>query len=155
MAFAPAAASGGSNPILGLFNAYNRGRICCVNQNSHASWTTTGGLSWHASDSNVATRVTWLDGLAQTFIKAVFNQDISASGGGGVIGINFDSTANNPNFVMQDNITGPLPISVSGFTAPLTGVHFAQPMESNLAGTTTFSGTSNGQVCNFILESDM
>src|SRR5204862_1366563 len=73
MAFRPAGAGGGSAPILGLWNAYNRVSTSTLELDTTASWNYSTA-TWRASNGNVNHRATWLDGLGQAWVDATVSE---------------------------------------------------------------------------------
>jgi hypothetical protein len=145
MNFTPAAAAGGANPFLALYNAYNRVLVRGFNQDSTSSWTYSTA-TWRASNNSTSNRINWVDGLAQSQIDIGFNQMTSTAGG---------ATANNG--VGIDSTTGPLTASsygvnnaastlgaiARGTSLPLLGFHFAQALEISSGATSTYYGANN------------
>lgn len=151
MAFKPAGATGGSNNILGLYNAYNRVRVVARCKDSTASWT-YNSATWQAANASALNRISWIDGLRQSSISAIYaatGQNGTSNGNAPNIGIDLDSISATPD---SDQITnGGFPAStpyaeVFGFTAkdifmPQIGFHFVQAMEAATnGGTSTFYG---------------
>lgn len=61
----PSAASDGSNPIMGLWNAYNRVRTDCNNEDSTPSWTYSSA-TWRHANGQSTNRIRYVDGLGQS-----------------------------------------------------------------------------------------
>lgn len=146
MAFAPAAASGGGNPFLALYNAYNRVPVMSRSQDSGGSaGYTYASTTWRTVRASSSNRVTWFDGLQESFI------DVSCghlAKGFGTVGATIDSTTNAPvnsgQGIGDAGATSTTHIHVSDTFPPLLGLHFAQAMEVGASGTATFftGGTS-------------
>jgi hypothetical protein len=148
MAFQPTGAAGGTNNILGLYNGYNRIRLTARELDSTASWS-YGTTTWRAANGNVNNQISYLDGLAQSQPIARFAGLIITSGSNGVIGINFDSTANTPNDAAQ--VGGSLTQSISTFDSwePSLGVHRIVAMEVSGTGTYTFTASATSPTRTF------
>jgi hypothetical protein len=71
MQFKPAAAAGGSNPILGLYNAYNRVRVTSEESDSNSSWT-YNSPSVQPADNNSNNSIRLIDGLAQSRVEGEY-----------------------------------------------------------------------------------
>lgn len=97
MAFEPAAASGGTNNILGLSNAYNLVPVAALVRNSKANWT-VANTSWAATDASNSCRCSWVDGLRQSTISAQYHQYSSQPtvGKNSRCGMSLDSTSATP-----------------------------------------------------------
>lgn len=153
VAFQPAAASGGGNPIVGVWNAYNR-----VNASSSSMESFTGygynTATWHPVNGSNSNRVTTIDGLGQTHVKArhLHGGFTSAAGGRPNIGINRDSTTAAPRMLAWVSGTGS---TLHQFVAednflPSLGLHYYQAMEIGSAanggiGSMTW-GLGSGQI---------
>lgn len=144
MAFKPAAASGGSANILGLYNAYNRVLVSAISRDSTASWT-YNSVTWQAANGNNANRVSFVDGLRQSTIAASYTAAYTTSLVTGVvaIGTDLDSTSNTPTTAVQgtsaqvtnaDSLVSP----IENYS-PQIGFHFVQAVEAaNANGVNTF-----------------
>jgi hypothetical protein len=154
--FKPTAAAGGSNNVVGIWNAYNRVRIFSLCADSNTSWTDSSS-SWEALDfassSGVNNRVTYLDGLAQSSVKGrVTTIAYNATAGNGVfIGVDEDSTTNAPSvYASQQSATSGTTVGSISFAAeenffPALGLHYLQGMQWSPNATTAtfgFNGSS-------------
>ena len=142
MQFKPTAAGGGSNNVLGLYNAYNRVSITSIESDSTASWTYTSGTirSANASTSN---RINFIDGLQQSFLSGSYEIFISNSGSQGGIGIGVNSTsAQTGSFCSTGASSGTVLCTMR--SAPLLGLNYFQALEDadSGSGTATFQTTS-------------
>lgn len=143
MAFQPTAAGGGTNNILGLWNAYNRIQIKAMSRDSTGSWS-YGTATWRPTNNNVANRVSCIDGLAQSFVTTratVLGQPSGINYGG--IGVTQDHTDTPPvltsNFGATANLQWPDSAHVDYF--PALGLHYYQGMEVQAgSGNVTFYG---------------
>jgi hypothetical protein len=142
MAFKPSAAAGGTNNILGVYNAFNRVRTAAMSRDSTASWS-YGTATWRAANNSASSRVSFVDGLAQSAIAAHYDVTSSGSAAGTdrSIGLNLDSTSANPDASVQATGTALLGMNISGNWAPQLGFHYIAPMEAtNTTGTGSFYG---------------
>jgi hypothetical protein len=153
MQFSPAAAAGGGNPFLGLFNAYNKVRTTSVSQDNTQSWT-YGTATWRSADNSTSNRVSFVDGLQQSQIMAQYSVGCKAgASGAGIpqIGIGLDSTSTvtppvgftyNQASQTNDNLES-TPLV---FIPPKLGFHFIQALEYAASATATFLGLSQSDV---------
>lgn len=146
MMFKPAAASGGSNNWLGLYNAYNQVTVVSVERDT-TTWTYSSAI-WRAANASNGNRVTFLDGLGQS--RAVAKVSVFAAANNGVtpeIGVNFNSVTVTPSGVhgANSNNVGATSIS-SNLLAEDTfiglGLNFSQAMEFVTGGTGGFTASS-------------
>lgn len=145
MQFQPAAASGGSASVLGLYNAYNRVPVSSQSVDSTNSWTYAGD-AWRASDNSTSNRVSFLDGLQQSPIAANFLQasnqtyQIQAT-----IGCQIDATTGGPPGFLGSLLgqSGYLTMNAKANFDPQLGLHYIQAMEFSSGTTTTFYGAGN------------
>lgn len=150
MQFKPAAASGGSANILGLYNAYNRVPILSQEKDSTASWT-YGTSTWRESDASAGNRITWLDGLQQSFIDATFMQSIVGSATSTTdVGLNLNATTGAPLTYVSTFATFSGTATDTEIFYPQLGLNYLQGMEINASGsgTSTFLG---GNIYNLVL----
>ncbi len=146
MQFKPAAASGGSNALLGVSNAYNRVKVFASSRDSTASWT-YASTTWRAANGSTGNRVTWIDSLGQSAVLAHYTQAVQAglSGGDIEVGVLFNASSgapsgkwgtqeNNSASIIQNDV-----LAEDKLTA--LGLNYAQAVEQNAAGATgTFFG---------------
>jgi hypothetical protein len=150
MAFKPAAANGGTNNILGLYNAYNRERV------EGQCRDTTGGtdysynsLTWRAAKASTSNRISWLDGLQQSAVRAV-NIIIGYSPNSlGAIGVALNSTTATPNVTGNGGITAGSNTVVDTLVSdetflPQIGFNYLQRMEATNGVAYNFSGSATG-----------
>jgi hypothetical protein len=133
MQFSPSAASGGSNNKLGLYNAYNRVRTISVESDSTNTWTYSTA-TWRAADNSTSNRITFLDGLGQSFIEARFGSQGYASAtntGQCYLGVNLNSTSAGPatQFVGYNPSVNNEQITAFYSNPPVLGLNYAQAME--------------------------
>src|SRR5581483_3702624 len=139
---APAAAAGGSNSIVGLWNAYNGEEIVVSTSNSDASYTYSSA-TWRPADNSNSNRITWVDGLRQSPVKGQFTVGVLGPGNGEEIGVAINAISGTPGFAgyMGANITLPITQAVPFSSGPLMGLNYAQEMEAVGSGTGTFYPT--------------
>jgi len=137
MQFKPSAAAGGSNSFLGLYNAYNRVRILTRSADSATNWSYTTA-AWRAANNSNSNRVNWVDGLAQSWVFASYD-DIISGAAQGSIGVTFDGTGAPPG--LQGYFNGTLSSVRANDQMIGLGLHFAQAMESGNTGLTFFAGS--------------
>jgi hypothetical protein len=160
--FKPAAASGGAGNIVALWNAYNRIRIQSLNLDSSTNYT-YATATWRSMDNSTANRITWLDGLQQTFVKGHLQTlaSVATISDAVFIGMNLDSTSATPN-VFGDN-TAATSTLVNNYSSsivveesfpPQLGLHYLQAMEISADGVTaTFNPGAQFQA--FMADLDM
>lgn len=143
--FAPAAAAGGSHPVVGLYNAYNRVVSVTMEQDSTASWTYST-TTWRALNNNSNNRITWLDGLGQSRVIASFVVGcLPAVNVTCQTGVNIDSTSATPGGVYGNSYNANLASNAddmelaAGTTYIGLGVHYAQAMEIRAFGSSTIT----------------
>lgn len=81
MQFAPTRASGGSNNILGVYNAYNRVEMTSREGDSTATWT-YATATWRAANGNANNSIRFVDGLAQSFFSGHYEAFVAPVAGG-------------------------------------------------------------------------
>jgi hypothetical protein len=147
VALKPAAASGGSNTIVGLFNAYNAVEAEAQSQDSTNGWS-YNATAWRGANNSASNRVTFVSGLASAIISAVYSVFVipSASAVYGGIGINLDSiTANPVNSAFSgaaSTTDGHTPLIQEAFY-PVLGLHYVQAMEVCISTTAVSFGSSS------------
>jgi hypothetical protein len=127
MAFKPTQTSGGTNGFLALYNAYNRVPTFGWDRDSTGSWTYQT-IAWRASNNSSSNRVTFVDGLGQSFIFAKFVQTMSGTNQPG-IGLNLDSTSAMPDVDATHQSSSFISQTVVDDFMPQLGLHYVQAME--------------------------
>jgi hypothetical protein len=159
MAFKPAAASGGTNNILGVYNAYNRVPILATCRDSAADYAYSTA-TWRAADGNTANRISVIDGLQQSPILVTNNQvAYNNSGVAGIarVGTNLDSTSAIPDVVQSVGTTATsagqwiFAATPAQHFPPQLGVHYLQKMEVTGSGTMNFAGLSSSLQSNSLV----
>lgn len=141
----PASAAGGSNNILGVYNAYNRVPTSCAEVDSTQTYTYTG-TTWRAADNSTSNRITWLDGLQQSFVTASYHVSVGGSSAGlvcanaiGVDGVTQGPTQAGVNYnavaTLADNY---VTATASRISYPLLGLHFLQAQDYASGATCTY-----------------
>jgi hypothetical protein len=143
MQFTPAAASGGSNAILGLYNGYNRIGVDSYSADSTGSWSYSTS-TWRSANNNNGNRISFVDGLGQSPIRARYDQMIQANAVQCGIGVNLYATSGGPPGVIaapvfNSNVSVSQPTVVN--FPPKLGFHFVQAMEF-ATGSCTFYGSA-------------
>jgi hypothetical protein len=151
VALKPAAAGGGSNTIVGLFNAYNSVPATAISQDNTSSWT-NASASWRRTNNNSNNRVSYVDGLANIIVSTKIQAYISPSANSvsGQIGVILNATTGTPISVAQ--VGGGMPagsaavVTASDFFYPVLGFNFVQGMEAESSATAvTFLGNGPPQ----------
>lgn len=140
----PNAAAGGTANIMGIWNAYNRVHVDSISRDSTTSWI-NNSTSWNEADLSAANRVSWVDGLGQTSVKASYSvlAAASANGDGAVIGVNMNSTTAAPHITSQVQFAvssgaNTMLVRDESF-APQIGFNYIQAMDATVgSGTSTF-----------------
>jgi hypothetical protein len=149
--FKPAAAAGGSDNVVGIWNAYNRVHIDSLCSDSSTSWT-YGTATWRKLDNNTKNRVTYLDGLGQSFVKGrVATIAYNATAGDGCeIGVVQNATTGAPSkpAYYQGGSSGSA-VGAPTFSAeenfpPVLGLNYLQGMENSPNATTVTFGFNGG-----------
>jgi hypothetical protein len=146
MQFAPAAAAGGTNNFLALYNAYNRVPMRSMSQDSTASWTLTVASGWTTAKASTANRITWLDGLQQSQVSAsyvVFAGPNASTNTQPRCGVLFNATSGTPSGLIGGDATNNTNIGApcaAGNSAVLLGLNYAQAMEQAITATAAFFG---------------
>src|SRR5262249_53391784 len=96
----PSSASGGTNNIVGLCNAYNRTRLISICRDNNSGYTYNVN-AWRQMDNNANNRVSWLDCLQQICIDGRVENYASLSSATYGVGILLDATSGTPNLVAQ------------------------------------------------------
>ena len=148
MSLAPAAAAGGSNNKLFLWNAYNRRPLAALVRESADSWT-YATASWRAFNNSNSNRLSYVVGLNEDPVAADVRGLMVNSAGTGILGIGVDSTSAFSGLTgAGGGSTANVPASASYNGYPGRGFHFLQMLEQSNSGTTTFYGDA-GAPSNF------
>lgn len=140
MQFRPAAAAGGSAAILGLYNAYSREMTYSSSEDSTSSYT-YATATWRSANNNVANRISYIDGLAQSPVAAEFQigSEPTTNATPPFIGINLNSTSATPRATAGGGLqnTACNMLMTSDNFAPTLGFNFIQAMEFASSGATS------------------
>ncbi len=145
MTFKPAAASGGNNAFLALYNAYNRVPMESFSRDSTATWSSSATVSyvpWNSTvSSGTSNRVTVLDGLAQSPVLTSICMLCNPVNGAWTVGITQDSTTAQPGLVGGGSVTAAnTSAAATENFVPALGLHYYQAM---------MKGTSAGSYLTF------
>lgn len=146
--FNPAAAAGGNNTVVGLFNVYNR-KPRSFSSRDTSSWT-YGTNTWRPADNSASNRISWIDGLgvlaARAITKTAFEY-ISGTIAVGNAGANLNSISATPALMsfcaLNATATDYDGVVIDHFE-PVLGFNFAQAMELVLTGSIQFYGLLAG-----------
>lgn len=158
MQFKPGGAAGGSNNVLGVWNAYNRVRATSQNFDSNSSWT-YNSTTLRPADGNAGNtnnRITYIDGLEQSRVEAQYQCYIVAPAGENiVVSVGWDWLTGNS----ATGVWGIVSAGLSGSTYAKDdflgyGVHYVQALEQLGNGSTaaTFQGGVIQQMLSVSLE---
>lgn len=143
----PAAAAGGGDCQILLWNMYNRVAVAATSKDSTDTWDYTT-LTWRAANGNNANRVSFVRGVNEEIAEAsYFATAVSTAGAAAFAyaGIGIDSTSalsglTQPSFAGTGANT-PLPTTGIYKGLPGLGFHYAQALEASVAsGTTSWYG---------------
>ena len=137
--FNPAAAAGGSNTIVGIFNTYNRVLGGAFSADSTASWTYATN-TWRAQNASNSNRISYVDGLAVLCVMAGCNNLVLGNSAGGQIGAVQNSTSAVPKSIGFGLSTGLVSLHPMGTYSPVLGLNYIQSVETAQANPNTFYG---------------
>jgi len=141
MQFEPAGAGGGTNNVLGLYNAYNRVLTSSRSIDATADWLCTTTVFQAANSSN-NNRINWLDGLQQSFVFAEYQVQASCTTSGGTnvayVAIGLDSTTSAQSSVFGDTVAATMSIRAASDILPQLGFHYVQALEMGPGGAGTY-----------------
>ena len=148
MAFKPSTTSGGTNNILGLWNAYNRELYTALCRDSTVTWTKSNS-TWQSLNASNSNRISFVDGLGVSHLSAFAGTLIftTANSATASIGVNIDSTSATPETAARAQTGSASNVAVytgmsQGFQSAGIGFHYAQAMQANVnnTGTATYTG---------------
>jgi hypothetical protein len=144
----PTPVSGGDNNVIGIWNAYNRVRVN-ASSTDDSSWTYATN-SWRPADNSTSNRITWVDGLQQSFPSATYDVVAASNNASGYanVGIGFNSTTG-ASGAFTGQLAGENIADIHAETSeyPQLGLSYAQALEKVGYGTETFySGTTLSQL---------
>lgn len=124
----PAAAAGGSNALLGVYNAYNRVKTVGRSRDTTDSWV-FGTAYWTAVNNSNSNRVTWIDGLGESAPEASMCVEVNSSPGTVWAGISFNAVGAPSYAPSRSGSTSTAEnLSSSDASVPSLGVGYAQMM---------------------------
>jgi hypothetical protein len=151
MQLKPSAASGGTNNVLGVYNAYNRVRVTAYCRDNAGSWNYSTA-TWRAANGasgNTNNKISFLDGLQESQVTGNYSimGYTSTNTIGEYIGLNVDSSTTTPDIAATMAGTGGAnQYSVTETFYPLLGLHYVQAVEyASGSGTASFYATNVGQ----------
>lgn len=142
----PAAASGGTPAVLGVWNYYNRVNIQATVVDSGAGYAYTGGV--RQARNSAGNQVSFISGYAVDACSSIYQERITTGAAtSGFFGIGFDDTTayyhNSQYFISSLGGVANLGISsASVFISPQIGWHVVSANE-NSAGGATYDADSN------------
>ena len=128
----PAAAIGGGNGQLFLWNRYMRVPVACMSQDSTSYWSYSAA-TYRAADASNSNRISWVDGDAASPIVAAY-QDAFSPSATTYIAIAIDATTPSRGEATAGSLST---VTARIVSAPLLGLNYAQALEY---GTCTFYG---------------
>lgn len=145
----PAAAAGGGNCRLFLWNMYNRVAVAALSRDSTDTWTYTT-KTWRSANNNNSNRVSLVVGLNEESVLSRYTAGAIASGADGTAiyaGVGINSTSAVSGLVSFTRaVTGSVAtntLAYGEYAGPLAdiGLQFIQALEaSDASGTTTWQG---------------
>jgi len=144
IAMNPAAVSGGSNTIVGLWNGYNRVRITATSRDGHSSNWTYASATWAALDGSTSNRVSWVDGLRQSSVLTSTGIMAGASSVNTGIGLCLDSTTCTPAQVALNYNTSFSYLVATDAEPAQVGFHYEQVMQVTNGSTGDFWSSQTG-----------
>lgn len=141
MQFTAAAAAGGSNPCLCLYNAYNRVDVASMEQDSTGTWSYNSGTA-RPMNNSTSNRIRYVDGLGQsTVIVDALEGVVSGASGTGqpTTGVGLNSTTAFYGTCVEDqpNWNSQYGIRAHCNFPPTVGFNYAQQLERIVNGTST------------------
>jgi hypothetical protein len=130
----PAAASGGGNALLGVFNAYNRIAFGGLSMDSTVSWT-YGTATIRSANASTSNRISYIDGLAELSAAGSYSQYCQGDSDGAniSIGVGLNSTTayyNSQNAAMYIQASTTAATQGLDFTiSPSLGWNYIQALE--------------------------
>lgn len=141
----PSATSGGTNNVIGLWNAYNRVPVIATCLDANSSWTVTSS-SFVEADSSGSNKISFLDGNQQSSFEARYTAYMSSNtqGDAGLIAIGLDSTSIASAIVGAQGTTYPSqPLAIFD-SYPVLGLHYVAALESSPNSNNQYLQSPNG-----------
>ena len=129
----PAGANGGSNNIIGLFNAYNRVKAYARSIDTTSSGWTYSSTTVREANNSASNRISFLDGLGVIPISAQYIAGINPNSNNGLLGVGINSTTaftDPPAYFGSTNAFQASPGGM-GFSYPIIGFNYVQALEAN------------------------
>lgn len=147
MAFTSAGTSGGTNPILGLFNAYNKVLINGVNQDAGGTYT-YASATWRQCRGSASNQISFVDGLQQSNIFVSWAMTVAPNSTGNPdVGLAIDWVSGGANGWYPTSTGGnQTPMSGSGTYAPQIGFHYIACVENQANGASGGMGYGGGMI---------
>ena len=144
MKMTPAPASDGSNPVMGLWNAYNRVVTSCYEQDTTASWT-YATTAFRNANGQTTNAILYVDGLAQSPVSGSYGVSASTSNGqNGLIGLERNWTSGNPSGAWGAFVnSGATTSRAFNNWSPTLGVSTISALEWASGATVSFSGANS------------
>jgi hypothetical protein len=150
MQYKPTPVSGGTNNILGLYNAYNQASTRSLEADSNTtSYAVSVINTWQAAGSgggSTGNRVWVLDGLGQSQVTCSFQMNVNSSSGFGAYGCDRNSITATPLSTAFSNAAAEIAsTSAPENFSPLLGLSFYSAMiESNQTSSVGFIAALSG-----------
>jgi hypothetical protein len=132
-------AANGTPAFFGVFNAYNRVPFGTLVSDSTDSWTYASAV-WRSSNAQNTMRISYVDGLGETFVDCMNVGYISNSAGFAIIGIGVNVTTGFTGTTGTVGTTIGTPVFANYRGCPGLGFNFLQAVEYTPAGTSTYRG---------------
>lgn len=141
MNVSPAAAAGGTNSVLGIYNYYNRMRFATYSSDSTANWA-YATATWRPANGSTNHRVTWVDGRAGVSADVAYH----------AMGIGSTATAGMLAGIAHNNADTPIGVVGQRYTdtfgslraelrvSSSLGLNFVQALENIKNASCTFYG---------------
>lgn len=137
----PAAAAGGTNNVLSVWNAYNQTIIRAVSRDSTDSWTYSTAII-RSSNNSVSNRISFVVGLPNAYLQSRMSQFVgnSVAGANAYFSPGVDTTRAFKDGGLFGFNSTQFAIALAGFyEGPLNGIgyHYVQALERGDTTTTT------------------
>lgn len=134
-------ATGGTAAILGMWNAYNRVSVQGIIGDSTSSWSYAGG-AWRSANGSNSMRVSFVQGLADEFFEARYENGGNITSGTAYVGIGVGSTTSVSG--LRGFVNGTTVLQMAGsHRVQQLGFNYMQALEINHGGTATYYGTAS------------
>ena len=144
-----AAASGGSNAILGVWNAYNRVRTVAQSMDSTASWVYATANTWRAANGSASARVNYVIGLTTEYVIGTYvGLMLCSVAGWAEVSVGVDTTTARSGVIggLYSNTANTTAGSSPGSsTSASIGAHYMSANEYCTVANETFYGNTGAQ----------